>query len=443
MSKAHAKLSASSASRWMNCSGSIALIEKAPPPRESKYAAEGTTAHECMEHMLKESMTREQLFEKYGKEMVEYVDYMYGAVHDRLVLGTEKLLVEEKVTFPLLDHEGNEMFGTVDTAIVDIGGRLSIIDFKYGAGVAVEPEKNLQMIYYAVAIAAKYKWEFDEVELVIVQPRAFHVDSVVRAWTLTIEELKTYVDLFKKGIERVKSKARTFAGDWCKFCAGSVICPEQTSRQLEKANIAFSEPLIDNTPAFPQARDLTPSQISIVMQKADILKSWIDEVYAYAEDVLNRGGEVPGFKLVEKRGSRKWVNPIEVEKDAADAFGSKAYSRELLSPAQMEKVAGKEWVEPRVVSVSSGLTMVADSDKRPAVNPMTKTLTAFDEPLTNEVTNDKKESEKISKDESKSESENSGKKTRSKKSKTKNSETPPEQKSDVSSNSDAIDDCGF
>mgnify|MGYP002361616799 CR=1 FL=1 len=423
--KAHAKLSASSSERWLNCPGSIALIDKAPPPRESKYALEGTTAHECMEKMLLNEMTVQGLIDKYGSEMVAAVVEMKHAVESRMVLGTEKMIVETKVKFPMQDHEGNEMFGTVDCAILDLGHSLVVMDYKHGAGVAVEPEKNLQMIYYAIALADKYHWNFNTVELVIVQPRAFH-EQTTRSWTLTIEELQNFVIFFEKGIARLKSKPRLFAGKWCKFCAASVICPEQTAKALQAAKIAFDEPLVDNMPRFPEVRDLTPDQISMIMQKADILESWINEVRAYAEDVLNRGGNVPGFKLVEKRGSRKWSNPLEVEKDAADAFGSKAYSRELLSPAQMEKVAGKDWVSPRTVTVSSGLTMVDEGDKRPAVNPTQNILTGFDEPITEGVSNEKdneKSSEKVSK------------KT-SKKSASKKVDKKVDEKSDA-------EDCGF
>jgi len=434
MTKAHAKLSASSSERWLNCPGSIALIDKAPPPRESKYAVEGTTAHECMEKMLLSQMSDAELIAKYGDEMFKAVVEMREAVGSRMVLGSEKMIVETKVKFPMQDHEGNEMFGTVDCAILDQGHSLVVMDYKHGAGVAVEPEKNLQMIYYAIALADKYHWNFHTVELVIVQPRAFH-EETTRSWTITIEELQNFVIFFEKGIARLKkAKPHLFAGKWCKFCAASVICPEQTTKALQAAKIAFDEPLVDNMPKFPEVRDLTPDQISMVMQKADILESWISEVRAYAEDVLNRGGDVPGFKLVEKRGSRKWSNPFEVEKDAADAFGSKAYSRELLSPAQMEKVAGKEWVTPRTVTVSSGLTMVDEGDKRPAVNPTQKILTGFDEPITEGEPNEKdtkKSSEKVSE---KSDEKINGEKSRKKTSK-KSATKKVDEKVD--------DDCGF
>ena len=52
------------------------------------------------------------------------------------------------------------MFGTVDAAVAEIFGRLVVIDFKYGAGVAVEPKDNTQMIYYALGIAHEYDYNF-------------------------------------------------------------------------------------------------------------------------------------------------------------------------------------------------------------------------------------------------------------------------------------------
>lgn len=370
--KAHAKLSASSSERWMNCSGSIALIDKAPPPRESPYAAEGTKAHECMEKTLKGEIQRHDAIDQYGKEIVECVDYMDGAVADRFS-GFETMLVEERIKFPLKDHEGNEMFGTVDCAIITEGGRLVVMDYKHGQGVAVYPEKNLQMIYYAIGIAEKYKWNFKDVELVIVQPRAFTPDGdVVRSWECSIDELKSYVVLFKKGIERVKSGGRLYAGDHCKFCPASVICPEQTTRSLEAANVAFSEPLESMVPALPAPNDLQPEQISVLLKKASALEAFMKSVEEYAEDYMKRGFQIPGFKLVNKRGARVWTN----EEKAVEHFVSECgvlpknlYTEpKLLSPAQMEKVVNKDAVAKFTALVSSGVTIAPEGDKRPAAN---------------------------------------------------------------------------
>lgn len=392
--KAHAKLSASSSDRWMNCPGSIALIDKAPTPRESAYAAEGTRAHECMEKILKGELQRHEAIDVYGKEVVDCIDYMEGAIGDRM-LGHETILVEERIKFPLKDHEGNEMFGTVDCAIVDEGARLVVIDYKHGAGVAVEAEKNLQMIYYAIGLAEKYKWNFKDVEIVIVQPRAFHPERLVRFDILTVEELKSYIVLFKKGIERVKSKPRLFAGSHCKFCAGSVICPEQTTRSLEDAKIAFSEPLESMTAALPAPNDLTPEQVSIILKKASALEAFVKSVEDYAEDYLKRGLEIPGFKLVNKRGQRVWGDEGKLLKVLEKSkFQASSYMTEpkILSPAQLEKLVGKEFVAEHAVTATSGTTLAPESDKRPAVNLIEN---AFNEPINqieSENENGKKES---------------------------------------------------
>ena len=49
----HARLSPSSAKRWLNCPASIALSAGLPEPPESPYAAEGTLAHAVAESKLR------------------------------------------------------------------------------------------------------------------------------------------------------------------------------------------------------------------------------------------------------------------------------------------------------------------------------------------------------------------------------------------------------
>ena len=49
----HARLSASSAFRWINCPGSVALSDQCPTPASSSYADEGTLAHAIGELKLR------------------------------------------------------------------------------------------------------------------------------------------------------------------------------------------------------------------------------------------------------------------------------------------------------------------------------------------------------------------------------------------------------
>ena len=97
------------------------------------------------------------------------------------------------------------------------------------------------------------------------------------------------------------------------------------------------------------------------------------------QTALENGVTVPGWKLVDKRATRKWAADdaeitAEITAEIAAEFGGigtdKLYKTELLSPAQMEKVL-KEYglVIPALLlkTVSSGHTLVPESDKRPSV----------------------------------------------------------------------------
>ena len=88
---------------------------------------------------------------------------------------------------------------------------------------------------------------------------------------------------------------------------------------------------------------------------------------------------VPGFKLVAKRAIRQWAN----EHEAAIALSTKGISPhkplEVITPAQAEKLlgkSGKDTIKDLVVAVSSGSTLVPESDPRPAVLQIGKQLTA-------------------------------------------------------------------
>jgi Protein of unknown function (DUF2800). len=61
---------------------------------------------------------------------------------------------------------------------------------------------------------------------------------------------------------------------------------------------------------------------------------------------LEAGETVPGFKLVAKRATRKWVSEKQVETWLWDEKGMRAEEmyepQQLRSPAQIEKLVGKK-----------------------------------------------------------------------------------------------------
>ena len=366
MSKKHARFSASASDRWLNCPGSISLSEKAPPQPDSPYAAEGTLAHDYLEKVLNS-------FIQDPKKLVSPL--LIGAPRDmkKHVISTANQILKYKSKYAKLYAETRsslsfihrDMWGTADAVVALEGDTLTVIDFKYGQGVLVSPQDNTQLIFYALGVAHKFQYNFEMVKLVIIQPRAADENGdTVKEHQMTIEELKSWRAKFKDGVKAaLKKNAPLKQGDHCKWCPAVTICPEVSSRALERAKTEFTD-IVEAKPLPLHEMDLTQA-----LHAANALSVWISAVRSHAYQKLAAGQEVPGYKLVEKRAIRKWLDAEETADQAKKTFGNIAFhDPELLSPAQLEKVVGKEWVESRVAKVSSGLTLVEESDGRQATS---------------------------------------------------------------------------
>ena len=396
--KAHAKFSASSSKRWLNCTASIAAIEKAPPQTESDFALEGTRAHEIMEHILTAirdgginaytKKMRVELVKQYDLQTVAHVEEMIDYVISRLKQNPDATLIVERKA-PLSIHPDSG--GTLDCGLVDEFGVLEVIDYKHGAGVVVEPEENEQMLSYALSLAEEYDFNFSEIRLTIVQPRAFHPSGeTIRTWVTDAERLKDFRAQVKLAIENIEEGiTEMVAGEWCRFCPAAVTCPALYQEKLESAAIAFDD--LDDEPVLPHPNDLQPEQVAKILKASETLAAWIAQVEKYAFDLLSRGGKIDGFKLVAKQGRRQWSAPLDAEKRLKRMIGDLAFETSLKSPAQIEKLKThpdlKEWVAENCVSVSSGVTIAPESDKRPAVNALENAFGGFVFVLSGDVCN--------------------------------------------------------
>lgn len=176
--RAHAKLSASESSRWINCPGSVRAIENLPPELQRKSSIEadrGTAAHSLAELAYAKKKPARYFL---GKEIMGFVvnEDMADAVQVYL-----DIIKDLKKEFPdgdvfvekrfHLDWLHPDCFGTNDFSIAQMFGTLVVVDYKHGAGVEVHPENNSQLMYYATGIAKEYDFNFDKIRLGIVQPR--------------------------------------------------------------------------------------------------------------------------------------------------------------------------------------------------------------------------------------------------------------------------------
>lgn len=355
----HSIFGASSAARWTQCHGSIRMIEAAPEQEESPYAEEGTIAHEyAEEYLLCGFPGVMRVLPTASPEMQDYLDLYIEEVYRILGVGNDKtLLVEEQFN---LDHLSEGMWGTNDACVIDPFDTIHILDLKYGQGIVVQAEENLQLAYYALG-AAQLDPNCHTVRMTIVQPRTA---NPIRTWEISIEELMEYGEFFKGHVEAIKGgDDELVAGDHCRFCPAIGQCPAQKAL-MEEIN-AFD-------PVLPEVALLSIEDMLRVLEVEGSVKKFIAAVAKRAEAMLKDGQEVPGYKLVKKTGNRTWKDEDEAIK-ALKKLGLKMKEMkttpELLSPAQIEKLDknSKDIVASLVMRPDNGLGLAAESDSRPAV----------------------------------------------------------------------------
>jgi hypothetical protein len=402
---AHANLGASSAKRWINCPGSVALIEKLPEHeklRSSKYAEEGSAAHALAEHCLSNDVFPKALIgwhiTKYGEvwkvetpqtrtvkldffevtaEMAEAVGEFVVNVRDSyssMGKGVE-LRLETRVQ-PLEGRD--DLFGTADVILHQPFGTLEVRDYKHGVGVVVEVDHNEQLMYYGLG-ALRAVGGADEVELVRViidQPRARHTDGGSRPFEIAPKKLEEWGDTLRAAADRTKEpNAPLHAGEWCRFCPMSGRCPEQRAASLKAAQMQFT-PIVANAepPTLYVPED--PEKLALAMQLIPMLDAWIKGVEGTVQRDLEAGKKIPGFKLVEKKSNRAWIDEAKVLEALANSAASEEdymTKPELRSPAQIEKITAlgtkkerEALVKPLAHKPPGGLTIAKDSDPRPA-----------------------------------------------------------------------------
>lgn len=362
----HAKFAASASHRWLNCPGSIALSEKAPAQKPSSHSIEGTKAHQCLEAIIR-GIKPSYLKRSYTEDMISHALDAWHEIESHLANAPHSVLITEgRVT---LEHIRSDMFGTLDCAIVEEFGELRVFDYKYGFN-AVEVEENTQMIFYALALAHEYNYNFSHVVLGIIQPRAEHPKGPNRYWRIEIDTLKRWAGNFRlASILSENENPPLKTGRWCKYCPAAVICPEISKKAMVSAQIAFApekDMLKLPDPTSFQIQNL--GQILIALEKIDF---WATEVRMHAFHCAERGEKVAGWKLVQKRSIRKWHDGVESL--VIKKFGDKAFKKELLSPAQFEKtVSDMEFLKDNCSSISSGRTLVPESDNRPSIDAISE-----------------------------------------------------------------------
>lgn len=381
--RAHAKLSASGASRWATCPGSVQM-EDGIPDKESVYAQEGTLAHEMSELKLKHyldpkgfgkrklnaAIKKLKENELYQAEMDSYTDTYVDFIKEKALSFSSNpyIEIEKRVDFSRWVDGG---FGTCDCILIH-GSTLSIIDLKYGKGVPVSSEQNEQLILYALGAYDAFNliYNLDKIELNIVQPRINNFST----WEISLTELLLWGDYFKVQAEKALGGNGELvpSAKACKFCKARDICTARAENNLSLESEIKLKP-----------NEIPKDKLYEYISRGEDIAKWVADLKAYALDMCLKGEDVKGLKAVAGRTSRSWTNQDEAINKLIEGGIDEAiiYDKVPLTLAKLEKALGKQQftalVGDMVVTSEGKPTLVFENDKRPAITNTVNATSIF------------------------------------------------------------------
>jgi len=346
---AHALLSASGSKRWLTCTPSARLEATLPEqkraPGSFDFSQEGTMAHALAEVKLRHYYGQIGI-EEYEKEYeiiksTSYYDDDFEANVDNYVLYVRSQigegdtpLFEQRVDFSDWVPDG---FGTADVVILSKHS-VRVIDLKFGKGIPIHAQDNPQLRLYALGAWSKFKEEYPdikEISYTIHQPR---LDSISSDGT-TLAKLIDWANYFVKPKAK-KAWAGTgefLPGDHCQFCRAKAQCRARSDFNSEIAKLEFRPaPLLDE------------DEMSLVLSRAQDLRTWVNDVEDYAlEQAVNNSVIPPGYKLATTVTHRK----ISDHALAATVLVEKGMDEKAIwEPPKLKSLASLEKMNKQVMA---------------------------------------------------------------------------------------------
>ena len=363
--KGHAVLSASSSDRWLHCPPSARLCESYTD-KGSDYAAEGTDAHALCEYKLRKALglpakDPTENLTWYNEEMDDcangYAAYVLEQVEAaKQVCSDPVVLIEQRVDFSRWVEGG---FGTADALII-ADGTLKICDYKHGLGVLVRAEKNPQLMCYALGSLELFDkiYDIETVSMTIYQPRRDNIST----YEISKDDLYRWADEVLKPIAELAfaGDGNFLCGEWCGFCKAKTDCRARAEANLALAQYDFKLPPL-----------LTDEDIEEILSKVDELVAWASDIKEYALQQAISGKEWTGWKLVEGRSNRKYINDVVVA-EVVEHAGFDPFERKVLGVTAMQKLLGKsrfdELLSPYIEKPQGKPALVPESDRRPEMS---------------------------------------------------------------------------
>lgn len=393
----HSRFSPSHADAWMDCPGSIPLVESLikagtiVPFTGNVYTREGSAAGKLFERALKgDGVVRHAAAKIDGfaarpmvrplQDMVDYVYSLKARMPASAVLQSEKWLP--------IACLGAGAGGTPDASLRS-RKRLHIVDLKWGQGVVVHARENKQMGLYALGelqnMGPPDRGRIDKVTLHILQPRAQDEPSVWRAPFDWLDDLERRARVAIKAVESGNAKLNP-SEKACQWCQAKAHCPALAAKAAETARVTFKEfikpiagEIVDKTTKSRQqliaadVRALTTAQVGALLSHRRLVELWLSALEERVTIELDAGRKVPGWKRVEGRTQRTWRD----ERRTIAAFRTMKLGIDDYMPRKLIGITAAAELIPskrreaflsKLTSKPTGQPTIApESDPRPAI----------------------------------------------------------------------------
>jgi len=265
-------------------------------------------------------------------------------------------------------------------AIVDVAvlnpDEVHIVDFKYGEGITVSPEENLQEIIYArnVTYTNVPKSTKIPVHLHIYQPRGReNGGEPAKVWETTWFDIsgrgKVIAHIAQGILQESFPKKFAPSDKACQWCPAKGFCDARRHKLTEGIQaLATIEP---GPKHLPPAASVSLQQLQAILEHGNEIKKWIGDAEDYALQFMRGGGKIPGHKLVLSRGgNRYWSNPKEAAKlmlESTVLREEEVFTKSVIGPAAAEKLLGKQKFDARLTNLISkppGVPVIAPADDK-------------------------------------------------------------------------------
>ena len=329
---------------WVPCPGAPTLWQSAPPDT-GEVAMEGIAAHWFAQHFFGDPpYLPEELIDRQApngifitEEMLDYVSIYTDFVKREI----DNPFIEK--TLPI-DWVQEGMTGTPDAQgrHFDDPWCVHIADLKYGWRI-VEPEKNWQLICYALAIlqAAAAGAQITHFKFTIVQPRASHPSGSIRSWYV---KSQTLIDFYLPRLQKAAQGGNCVTGPWCKNCSGALCCPSlrlaaHHSTEYVKSPVVE---MYDGDQLAIELHMLKAAQTALQARTEAIEEIAINRI-------IENFGSVPGWDIDRSSGREKWNEDYDMTTMEA-LTGIQLHKNVALTPNQ----ARDKGLSAEIVTANSG-----------------------------------------------------------------------------------------